>query len=207
MSNSRVQLQGLIETALGKVPDSVPSGDGPPVKVFDSVKYLMEKARGDRLPNGLKLLKRLTTRHRAILNLHILGFKGVDIAEHFGVRNTLISRIIHDPLGQEYLEMKLKMDDARFSALYGKAVDVINDGLGGKETMSNRLRAANIYMERKDRLADKHGEKNDSAEDIIARILADPTIIQNLNLQVNNYGPQPLAAPKVIEREKDDAGN
>ncbi len=200
------EMVSMLDTILGNLPEAKAALIPTPSK-YDSVKYLMEKARGDRLRNGLPPLKRLTNRHRAILNMHILGEKGIDIAAHFGVRGTLVSRIIHDPLGQEYLQMKLKMDDARFTALYGNAVDVIKDGMAPEETMNNRLRAANIYMERKDKLDERHGKKPDSAEDVIRRILDDPTIIQNLNLQVNNYGPQPLVAPKVIEREKDDVGN
>lgn len=194
----------LLQEALGKLPDA-PTIAPPVANSYDSVKYLMEKARGDRLPNGLKPLKRLTTRHRAILQLHMLGIKGVDIAEHFHVRNTLVSRIINDPLGIEYLQMKSRLDDARFKALYGNAVDVVRDGMAPKETMTNRLRAANIYMERKDRLDDKHGKKDESAEDVIQRILEDPTVIANLSLtQINNYGPAPLLEPtQIIDQEKD----
>lgn len=194
----------MLEAVMQNLPDAPAALAQLPQKEYNSVEYLMEKARGDRLPNGLKPLKNLTARHRAILQLHMLGIKGVDIAEHFGVRETLISRVIRDPLGKEYLEMKAQLDDARFGALYGNAVDVIRDGMAPKETMPNRLRAANIYMERKDRLDDKHGEKPDSAEDVIQRILSDPTIIANLNLtQINNYGPAPLLEPtQVIEEEK-----
>ena len=198
------KLGSMLDTVLSNLPEAKKALEAPSPNGYDPVMYLMQKASGDRLKNGLPPLKRLTNRHRAILNMHILGEKGIDIAAHFGVRNTLVSRIIHDPLGQEFLSMKLKMDDARFKALYGNAVDVIKDGMANKETMSNRLRAANIYMERKDKLEEKHGEKPDSAEDVIQRILNDPTIIQNLNLQVNNYGAAELP-PKVIEQEKDDA--
>lgn len=202
MSNKALS---ILEAALGKLPDA-PVLDIPDTNGYDSVKYLMEKVRGDRLPNGLKPLKNLTARHRAILQLHMLGIKGVDIAAHFGVRETLISRVINDPLGKEYLTMKAKLDDARFGALYGNAVDVVRDGMDPKETMTNRLRAANIYMERKDKLDDKHGKKDESAEDVIQRILEDPTVIANLNLtQINNFGPAPLLEPtQIIDQESDD---
>lgn len=193
----------LTTTDLGMLREVMSGKEAGPPK-YDPVQYLMEKARGDRLPNGLKPLKNLTTRHIAILNLHILGFKGLDIAEHFHIRGTLVSRIINDPLGKTYLESRLKLDDSRFTALYGKAVDAIRDGLSSDESIGNRLRAASIYLERKDKLDEKYGKKTDSAEDVIQRILDDPTIIQNLNLQVNNYGPAPLAAPAVIEQENED---
>lgn len=205
-SKATAEKAGMLLEAIKGLPESSVSELAalPPPK-YNTVTYLMEKARGDRLKNGLPPLKRLTSRHRAILNMHLLGEKGVEIAAHFGIRKQQVYRFIHDPLGQEYLQMAAKMDEARFGALYGLAVDALKDGLDPETNISVRLRAASTYLERKDKLDDKHGKKADSAEDVIQRILEDPTIIQNLNLQVNNYGPPTLPQPKVIEQEKNDA--
>ena len=141
-----------------------------PVK-YDSRQYQLEKARGERLRNGLPPLKRLTARHIAILNFHLLGKKNFETALEFHIREATVSRIIHDPLGQEYLRAHFQGFDREFDALYGESINVLREGMKSAVAMRDRLRAAELYFKKRGDLREKEGEKK-TAEDVIQQILA-----------------------------------
>ena len=147
-----------------------------PVK-YDSTKYYLEKARGERLANGLPPLKRLTGRHIAVLVEHLAGRRGYEIAEKHRIREVTVSRIINDPLGQAFLHKQYAGVDREFEALYGQAVGVLRDGLKPANSMKDRLRAAELHFKKRGDF--KEGkETKETAEDVIQRIL-------QLNVQVN----------------------
>jgi len=147
-----------------------------PVK-YDSSRYYLEKARGDRLPNGLLPLKRLTGRHIAVLVEHLAGRRGYEIATKHHIREVTVSRIINDPLGQAWLQRQYQGVDREFEALYGHAVGALRDGLKPANSMKDRLRAAELHFKKRGDFKEGR-EVKETAEDVIQRIL-------NLNVQVN----------------------
>lgn len=146
--------------------------------IYNSHQYFLEKATGERLPNGLPPLKRLTARHVAILNFHILGKRNFEVALKFHIREATVSRIINDPLGQEYLRTKYQGFDNEFAALYGQSVNTLRDGMSPVVAMRDRLRAAELYFKKRGDLREKEEGKK-TAEDVIQQILA------QVNVQVN----------------------
>ena len=146
-------------------------------KPYDSRKYYLQKASGERLANGLPPLKRLTGRHISVLLQHLAGKKNFEIAHAMHLREPTISRIIHDPLGQQFLQARFRDADREFEALYGEAVGVLRDGMKSSNSMKDRLRAAELHFKKRGDFKEQNLAK-ETAEDVIQRIL-------NLNVQVN----------------------
>lgn len=150
---------------------------------YDPRLYRLQKATGERLPNGLPPLKRLTGRHIRILTLHLVGIKGIDIARACGVRGITVSRIINDPLGRAFLRRHYEDVENEFQALLGPAIDTLRDALSSDTPIKERLRGADTFFRRRGDYKETV-EKKDTAEDVVQKVLANIQV----NVQVNNGG-------------------
>jgi len=147
--------------------------------------YLEEKKNGARLPNGAKLLKRLTAQHKQMILSHLSGVSNNDIAELYKRTAVSVSRILNDPLALAEISNLLEDVEKEFQALYPKSVERLREAMDA-ETLAKtpahttRLKAIDIYYRAngKYRDADSGAE---SAEDVIARILANPLVQININ--------------------------
>lgn len=135
--------------------------------------YLAEIESGDRRENGARKLNELKPIHLDMIEMHLRGYKNKDIADAFSVTDSTISLLLSDPLAEQIIKEARKESDMRMSALYSKAVDVLDDAMDGTNGISDRLKGASTYFNE----ANKKGtDQAETAEDIVAKIM---------NLQLN----------------------
>jgi len=141
--------------------------------------YESEKELGLRRDDGSLNLKELKMIHYKMLKLHFAGFKNSVIAEKLQKTDATISRWLSDPLIVEILAKQYDAHDARFKAMYGKTLDVIEDSLDMvKHNIGVNLKGADMYLKAHKKYDPENAKAGDTAEDVIARML-------NLNLQLN----------------------
>ena len=171
------------------------------IAAYDPAFYQLEKLFGRRLPNGLQPLKRLTPRHRAILALHLAGIPNREIAIRCRIKDATVSRIIHDPLGQAFLQAHIDAQDARFSSMYEKAIDVLDDGMHRSQRMQDRLKASDQYFRKRGDFERDTGAGRETAEDVIQQIYSRIEINQT-----NHYnGAQvPVQRTTIVQQEDED---
>ena len=130
--------------------------------------------------------KTLTQKHKNIIALHVQGMKREDIGEFCKCTPEYVSMIIATPIAKEYLRDVEKYLDSRLHALYGKTVQVIEDGLSGAAT-DTQLKAARLQLEATNKL--KHNEKDaQTAEDVVSALLkaaSSGTVVIGQNVQIN----------------------
>lgn len=148
------------------------------------VQYQLEKENGHRLPNGAKPLKKLTKKHKQMIQLHLEGMSNNDIAEGVGMTPSRVSIILNDPLARAWAQSQMQDFELEFQALFPKTVGVIRDALGaetqgGAPAFATRLKAADLYYKASGRYKDAE-EKGETAEDVIQRILANPLVQINI---------------------------
>ena len=116
---------------------------------------------------------------------HLSGKKNSEIAYSLHKTDATISRWLSDPLVLAILSDTYNAQDARFKAMYGKTLDVIEDSLDQmKHSIGVNLKGADMYLKAHKKYDPDQAKAGDTAEDIIARML-------NLNLQFNvNIGGQ-----------------
>lgn len=149
---------------------------------YDTVQYESEKKTGVRRQNGARKLKKLSTRHLAIVAKHLEGKSGETIAKEMGVRVVTISRVLNDPMvkqltGRIFTDRQMELD-----ALAGKAIDVVRDVLEDG-TSREKLAAVDRYTKLKDTIGAEETSV-ESAEDIVDRIFKGVST-ENLNVQIN----------------------
>ncbi len=135
----------------------------------EPTKYEMEKAAGERLPNGAMPLKQLKPVHLEMIAMHLDGIRNKDIALRFGFTESRISILLRQPKAVELIQRVLEDAKGRFSVLRHRIVDVLADGL--KEGVDKRTQFAAIdrYHKMHDILGSKDVDK--TAEDVIQEIL------------------------------------
>jgi len=131
-------------------------------------------------------LKKLSQKHKNIIALHVQCMKREDIGKIAGCTPEYVSMVVAQPLAKAYLRDLEKYMDSRLEALYGRSVDVIQDGLDGAAT-ETQLKAARLQLEVTGKLkGDKDGAQ--SAEDVVAALLkhaAGGVVAIGGNVQVN----------------------
>lgn len=141
--------------------------------------YESEKETGLRREDGSLNLKELKMIHYKMLKLHFSGVKNSDIARQLQKTDATISRWLSDPLIVAILSQQYEAQDARFKAMYGKTLDVIEDSLDmHKHNIGVNLKGADMYLKAHKKYDPENIKAGDTAEDVIARML-------NLNLQLN----------------------
>jgi len=155
--------------------DSIPSGgNGKALKgTSQNDQYKQELEDGTRNANGSRKLKELTPQHEEMVAMHLDGMRNRDIAESFNVTDSTVSIVLSDPLAQAIVQRARKENEARFSNLYGKVVDVIEDAIDPNESIDIRLKGANVYLKE---AGNQGTQDKETAEDVIQKII---------NLQVN----------------------
>lgn len=93
--------------------------------------------------------QKLNARHREIIRLHTLGYKGTEIAQVVGCTPQLVYMTVNSPLGQSFLS---EIEDARDSSVQDVrerlqemsplAAEVMLDVLNNGKRESNKLKAA-----------------------------------------------------------------
>ena len=131
-------------------------------------------------------MKKLSQKHKSIIALHAQGVSRIDISDVCGCTPEFVSMVVAQPLAKQYLrELELYMD-SRLQTLYGKSIDVIQDGLDGSAT-DTQLKAARLQLEVTGKLKGDRDE-NQTAEDVVAALLKAATggvIAIGNNVQVN----------------------
>lgn len=152
----------------------------------NKVKRQLPTIRLDQMAKEKWQPKTLTQKHKNIIALHIQSMKREDIAEYCGCTPEYVSMIVATPIAKEYLRDVEKYLDARMNALYGKTVQVLEDGLDGIAT-DTQLKAARLQLEATNKL--KHNEKDaQTAEDVVSALLkaaASGTVVIGQNVQIN----------------------
>lgn len=154
--------------------------------------YQLEKATGLRRPSGQLKLSKLRAKHFCVIDLHMLGRSGREIAAELGYSEAWVSNVLTDPLS--VAEIQRRVDEARatLNPIYTKAIRRVDEGLdatykdGETPNHTTRLRAADMVFKVKGEY-DKAGDSEKTAEDVVAQII---------NLQVN-VGTQPSLPPPV----------
>ena len=149
-------------------------------------KYEMEKAAGVRRADGSLNLKTLKPIHHKLIELHIQGEKNSAISRRLNKTEATISRWLSDPLIISALDDIYKAQDARFKALYGNVIDVIQDGLNkDKHDIGTNLKAADKWLRAHKKFEpDRSQDQNKTAEDIIQQVFSQMNITGD-NVQVN----------------------
>lgn len=133
---------------------------------YDVAQYQAEKAQGQRLPNGAKPLGKLTGKHLRIVNLHMAGLKGGEIAAALNLTPSRVSIILNDPLTQAEIGKRFVETDREMFARATKKID---------ESMDNSdpaiaLRAAEMVWRSRGKFEKKEVDRP-TAEDVVTRML------------------------------------
>jgi len=148
-------------------------------------RYVAEKFLGIRRTNGAMKLKRLTNRHLSIIGMHLEGHSLEVIANNMNCTFSTVSRILNDPLAQSILKRVYDDRKGEVHALGGKAIEVVREGLSEEQSIGTRLRAVDRFVKiRQTMIGDEGGEE--TAEDVIARMLDRATVLGDVNIQVNH---------------------
>ena len=186
----------LSQTPVQEPPQSPPS-------THSNAAYLEEKRNGSRLPNGAKPLKRLNAQHKEILKMHLSGLSNNEISEQSGKTFVSISRIINDPLARAEIDRLLQDTQHEFTALYSKSIGRLREAMDA-ETMgklpahTTRLKAVDIYFKASGKYVD-NAHVGETAEDVIARILANPLIQVNINTTQDASSKQAAVADPAVD--------
>jgi len=149
------------------------------VETSNPTVYEAEKEVGLRREDGSLNLNSLKLIHYKCLQMHTSGKSNNDIAKALTKTQSTISRWLSDPLMLELIDREYAANDARFKAMYGKTLDVIEDSLDQqKHSIGVNLKGADMYLKAHKKYDPDKASAGETAEDVIARML-------NLNLQFN----------------------
>ena len=131
-------------------------------------------------------LKKLSQKHKSIVALHAQGVSRLDISTVCDCTPEYVSMVVAQPLAKQYLRELETYMDSRLQTLYGKSIDVIQDGMMGQAT-DTQLKAARLQLEVTGKLKGSRDE-NQTAEDVVAALLkaaAGGVVAIGQNVQVN----------------------
>lgn len=138
-----------------------------PETASSSMTYYEEKLNGVRNPNGSAKLKKLSGKQLRIVNLHINGVKGGQIAETMRMSPGRISNILNDPSVKEVIRQRFEDVD---NETFAKSVLVVRASLED-EDHALRLRAADMVWRARGRYEKKFDDRP-TAEDVVQKMLA-----------------------------------
>lgn len=149
-------------------------------------KRMLPTVRLDQMATDKWQPKKLTQKHKNIIALHAQAMPREQIGEYCGCTPEYVSMIVATPIAKEYMRDLTRYMDSRLEAMYGRTVQVIEDGLNGSAT-DTQLKAARLQLEVTGKL--KNDEKDSqSAEDVVSALLkaaSSGTVIIGQNIQVN----------------------
>lgn len=121
---SEFDIDDLLEKVENYVPGALDVIEQPAISAYDA-----EKMIGKRRENGALKLKRLKTKHREVIALHILGKSLKEISLETGFSFAWISTIINDPLSQELITEIYLSAESELKSLMPQVLDVIRASL------------------------------------------------------------------------------
>ena len=133
---------------------------------YDATLYQSEKASGRRSPTGALRLKKLTGLHLRIINLHLAGMKGGEIALQMGRTQGWVSTVLNDPLVQAELQQRFIDTD---NEMFARSTAVIAEAMNDVDP-SIKLRAAEMVWKARGKF-NKPEDRRPTAEDVVARML------------------------------------
>lgn len=142
--------------------------------------------------------KRLNDKHKAIIALHAQAVRREDISRVCGCTPEFVSMVVRTDLAKAYLAQLEEHTDGRLRQLYGASVDAIDSGLHSDDE-EIKLKAARLQLEASGKMKGDQRD-NRTAEDLVASILAQATVIIGNNIQVNQHN----GAPVLPISEKDE---
>lgn len=107
-------------------------------------RYAYEKIIGKRRPNGMPNLKKLTPAHKQMISCFVMGMSVNEIAEQFDVAAITVSRVVSDPLAQEYIEEFDDQHKAEFNAMLPLVNEAVRDALRSPG-ITNRLKGVDRW--------------------------------------------------------------
>jgi len=152
-------------------------------------RYEREKAVGIRRENGARKLKKLNTRHLSMISMRLQGCSLEQVAQSFGCTVATVSRIMNDPLAQQYLQTVYQDRKQEIDALAGKVIEAVRTGLDSVN-VRDKLAAVSKYTEVKKTIA-ADSAPEETAEDVAAKILSGLTVKDNgqVNVQILSGAP------------------
>ena len=148
--------------------------------------YKAEKAKGLRLSNGSKPLKKLTGFHMTAIALHLSGMTNNQIAALLGRSPNWVSRILCDPRAQKQIGNTVSILEQEFRALFSDVIEAVRDGLSKEQSIRDRLAAADKWLKANGKYNSKDDfEDKTTAEDVIQQIMA---VQQNVSVSVSVDG-------------------
>lgn len=129
-------------------------------------RYDEEKLSGRRRQSGALNLTRLTGKHLRIVNFHLTGMKGNDIAQIMGMTPVSISRVLNDPLVKEVVQNRFTDID---NELFASATKVVGEKLQDEDP-AIALRAADMVWRSRGRY-EKRVDERPTAEDVVQKML------------------------------------
>lgn len=133
---------------------------------YDTAQYGQEKADGTRLANGARPLTKLTGKHLRIINLHMTGMKGYEIAQTMNMTQSRVSLILNDPLVKGEIEKRFVETDREMMVT---ATQVVRDKMEATDP-AIALRAAEMVWRSHGKFEKKMADRP-TAEDVVAKML------------------------------------
>jgi hypothetical protein len=126
-------------------------------------------------------LKKLTTRHKRIVQLKLAGLERVDIARMVKCTPEYISMLLSQPLVKDYMTARQADIDADLRDLTGQAVNTLRSAMDSPDDKV-ALASAQTVLRANGKLGGpvEHEEKL-TAEDVVAKLFS----ISNSNVQIN----------------------
>lgn len=147
-------------------------------------KYHTEMAQGKRRPTGQPYLKRLSGKHLTIINYHLAGMTGIEIADRMGCSTVMVSSILTDPLAKAKIDERFAALDEELRALRSRAVNVIRTSMDHADpsvqlsAADKWFRAQGYYNPR------KHEDSTPTAEDLVKLLLKESAPGESVTLSV-----------------------
>lgn len=129
--------------------------------------------------------KSLSDKQKTMIALHVGGSKRDVIAQVCECTPEYVSMVVGTDKAKQYMAELEEYTDSRLRTAVTKAVDAIHDTLDSPDE-EVRLKAAKLALEANGKLKPRD-DKVQSAEDVVAAILAKATVIVGNNVQVNQH--------------------
>lgn len=138
---------------------------------------------------------RFDTRHKQIIYLHLCGHGTSQIADTLGLNASTVRRTITSDIGQSIINEYFKFLDLEFNSLYSASIEAVRDSLKPTQDPKIRLSAAELVLKSLGKMMPKKTESDDSAEDIVKRIIE-----MQVNTQINVYN-SPGGQPNIAHQQ------
>jgi len=123
-----------------------------------------------QLPAHKLPFKRLSSRHRAVISLHLQGVGNEEIAAQVGFSRAYISIILNNPRTEGILNDAYRLYDKELKALYPKSIGVLRKALDSEDSKV-AMRAVELTLKANGKLKDAIEGQAATAEDVVRRLI------------------------------------